>query len=261
MNIIRSAATTLVLLTPLQAPASTVDILFESTLEASDSQRLLLSEAEQFWENTLVGYQPGIEIDQVTIDIGAFDIDGERGSLAQGGPGTVVRQSGYVLPTSGFIEFDTADLDRLEAGGSLLGLFLHEVGHVLGFGTLWTENNLYVDDSGQYKAANGLAAYREEFDPTAPFVPVEMDGGPGTRNAHWDETWAGGENELMTGFIDLPLFLSDTTAASFRDLGYVTQTASEPPPVAVIPLPAPFWLGLGALSALGLLGRRRRRAA
>jgi hypothetical protein len=38
-----------------------------------------------------------------------------------------------------------------------------------------------VDGTGQYTSANTLAAYQAECDATATFVPVELDGGPGTR--------------------------------------------------------------------------------
>ena len=33
--------------------------------------------------------------------------------------------------------FDTADLASLESDGRLLGVILHEMGHVLGIGTIW----------------------------------------------------------------------------------------------------------------------------
>jgi hypothetical protein len=36
------------------------------------------------------------------------------------------------------MSFDTADLDRMEADGCLQDVILHEMGHVLGFGTLWS---------------------------------------------------------------------------------------------------------------------------
>ena len=38
------------------------------------------------------------------------------------------------------MSFDTADLARMEADGSLTDVILHEMGHVLGFGTLWSRH-------------------------------------------------------------------------------------------------------------------------
>lgn len=254
MHPIKSFFVSAVFLVPFPALASAVDIRFETLQPATDSQALLLSEAEAFWENTLPGYQPGIDIDQVTISVGAFDIDGPSGRLAQAGPRDLVEASGFTLPTAGVVDFDSADLDRLEAEGSLFGLLLHEVAHVLGFGTLWTENDVYVDGSGQYTGRNALSAYQAEFDPLATFVPAELDGAQGTRDAHWDENWAGGPQELMTGFLDSPLFLSETTIASFRDLGYETRASVVP-----VPLPAGLGLTLSALGMLGLVGMHRRQ--
>lgn len=257
MPFIRPAVLSLLLL-PSATLASTLDIVFDSPAETSESQLQLLSEAEQFWETVLPGYQPGIEIENVTISVGAFDIDGESGRLAQAGPIDLVDQGGFILPTGGFVDFDLADLEQVETEGTLFGILLHEVAHVLGFGTLWEANDLYAIGSGEYTGANAVEAYRAEFDPTASFVPAELDGEEGTRDAHWDETWAGGENELMTGFIDPPLFLSETTVASFIDLGYVAQTLPVSP--TPVPLPAGIWMGLSAVGLLGLMRGRRRSA-
>ena len=36
------------------------------------------------------------------------------------------------------MQFDSADLASLEAQGQLVNVILHEMGHVLGLGTIWT---------------------------------------------------------------------------------------------------------------------------
>lgn len=241
-------------LAPLSARASLLDIVFQSPQAPTPSQQVLLDNAEVFWETALGGYQPGIDIPNVMIDVGAFDADGEFGLLAVAGPTATVDAAGFVLPTRGFVDFDISDLARLETEGTLFGVLLHEVAHALGFGTLWEENGLYVAGSGAYTGAEGVSAYRQEFDSAATSVPVELDGTRGTIDAHWDETWAGGEGALMTGFIDTPLFLTETTLGSFRDLGYSGQATA-----AVVPLPAGLVLGLSGLAALGGLSRRRQQ--
>lgn len=258
MSLFRSTLTCFCLLMPASAFASPVDILFQTALAPTETQQQLLRDAEAFWESTLTGYQPGISIENVTINIDAYDADGAGGLLAIARPTRTVTRSGFKLPTTGVVDFDINDLDRLEKDGRLFGLLLHEVAHVLGFGTLWMENGLYTDGTGQYTGTHAIRAYQQEFDPFAVSIPVELDGAEVTRDAHWDETWAGGPNELMTGYYDLPLFLSETTVASFRDLGYTTR-----PPLAVIPLPAGIWLGLGALGMLGAVraSRKGRRPA
>jgi hypothetical protein len=40
------------------------------------------------------------------------------------------------------VTLDTDDVGRLEASGRLVDLILHELGHALGFGTLWARKGL-----------------------------------------------------------------------------------------------------------------------
>ncbi|MEM7711737.1 MAG: VPLPA-CTERM sorting domain-containing protein [Pseudomonadota bacterium] len=233
------------------AQAATFNLIFNLPDAVTESQREVVARAETLVESTILGYQDDIVIDAVEIDVGTFD-EGPGGTLATAGPDETVERAGRILPTAGSVDFDVADLAPLEADGTLFDVFVHEVAHVLGFGTLWAVNGLSQPGSGTYTGALGLAAYRAEFDPDATFIPVELEFGPGTADSHWDEDWAGGINELMTGFIDAPVFASATTVATFEDLGYVTTGAL----VAPIPLPASAWLLLAGLGALGL----RRRA-
>ncbi len=229
--------------------ASTFNIIFELPVAPSDSQAAILADAEFFWEYYITGYQTGISVDALTIEVGAYDLDGLYGTLAETSIAAVSAQDSFTLPEAAFIDFDLADLDWLEVTDELFGVLVHEIAHAMGFGSLWIENGVYEAASGAYLGAAGLAAYRAEFDPSADFVPVELDFGPGTADAHWAETWAGGPNALMTGFNDPPLYISRTTIASFRDLGYT---------IAPIALPSGMWLSLGALAFLGAVAGQRR---
>jgi hypothetical protein len=101
------------------------------------------------------------------------------------------------------------------------------------------------------------------FLPGASFVPVELGGGSGTANGHWDEAdgggadgaFAGGKDELMTGWLGSSTFVSNTTIASFADIGYTTSVTH---PVSAVPLPAGGVLFLSALIGIGFVGRRRK---
>ena len=63
-------------------------------------------------------------------------IDGAGGVLGSAGP-CLIRDTG---PTAvGRMRFDTADLASLEGGGQLDEVVLHEMGHVIGIGSLWGE--------------------------------------------------------------------------------------------------------------------------
>ena len=82
-------------------------------------------------------------IDDVQIDASGVPIDGPFGVLGQAGP-DVLRPVSF-LPAHGVMQFDTADLALLESSGELQLVILHEMMHVLGFGTIWTDLNLLIN--------------------------------------------------------------------------------------------------------------------
>ena len=60
----------------------------------------------------------------------------------------------------------------------------------LGFGTVWDMNTgIYVNGTGHYTGTAALAAYQKEFvgQQNATYVPVELGGGVGAADSHWDE--------------------------------------------------------------------------
>jgi len=173
----------------------------------------------------------GQDIDDIVIQASITDIDGSGGVLGQAGP-TVVRTADYT-PIMGIMEFDVADAQDFYDIGEMDAIILHEMMHVLGFGTLWDYSNLItqqVDDNGAkrpvddiitavYNGTDGNAAY--DADPDT-FIMVETDGGSGTAYGHWDEETY--NYELMTGYIGGTgagvNYLSDWSVASLSDLGY-----------------------------------------
>ena len=48
------------------------------------------------------------------------------------------------------MQFDSADLASMEASGSLYGVILHEMGHVLGIGTSWAYRGLLTGASSRH---------------------------------------------------------------------------------------------------------------
>ncbi len=121
--------------------------------------------------------------------------------------------------------FDTADLKQMQQNGTLKDVITHEMGHVLGIGTIWSFKNLLKKGGTSNPTFTGKAAMKAfgALRGSGPKeVPVENTGGPGTADSHWRETVF--RNELMTGFIgSTGNPLSRMTVASLQDLGYVVD--------------------------------------
>ncbi len=188
------------------------------------------------------GPSPAIDqpIDDLLIFVSLGPIDGPGGILGQAGP--CFLHSVGLLPAIGQMTFDVADLDGIEAAGLLSDVVLHEMGHVLGYGTLWSDLGLLQDPS----SLGGLDPYFNGPLAIASFdslggsghvgakVPVEDQGGPGTADAHWRE--ATFENEIMTGFVNAGFNpLSAVSIASMADIGYAVDYATADPYVIAFP--------------------------
>lgn len=199
----------------------------------------------------VTGRQTPVELGDLVISASVLTIDGAGGILGQASPTQGAITGGFTYATQGFMEFDAADVGSLVNAGTFDDVVLHEMLHVIGLGPLWVANGVYVNGTGQYTGAAGLAAYQAEFNPAASFIPVDTTSGPGTANLHWDEDLfendpATFSDEIMTGFLNGPTYISETTRQSFIDIGYEVASAS----VAPVPLPAS---GGGALLGLGAL--------
>lgn len=219
-----------------------ITLHFETDL--TDSQREAFEWAVKRWSEVIVGDVgdvAGFNIDAGdcgNAEAGSYDIDdllifvnvayedGEGGVLGFGGP-CYIRNSNN-LPFMGRISFDSADLESLEEDGLLNSVILHEMGHVLGIGTIWEMDGLLDWDDGVDSCADADSIFfignsaSQEWQDTflqAGNPPVENSGGAGTKCGHWLETKF--DNELMTGWLNgnsQPL--SRVTAASLEDLGY-----------------------------------------
>lgn len=198
------------------------------------AQRAAFSDAAARWSQIIVGDLPdvndgGVIIDDVRITATAPNIDGRGSILGQSAP-TAFR-AGSNLPFKGFMEFDSADLAQLEADGQLGRVILHEMAHVLGFGTIWGAKGLLSDggtENPRYTGPSATGQYNALFGTSNQSTPVEGGAGAGTNDAHWRESTFG--NELMTGFLNgggsNPL--SKVTVGAMADLGYsVSYSAAD----------------------------------
>ena len=279
--------------------------------ELSALQQSYFTDGLNFWQSRLTGYQDGVTRDWV-LTVDTFSQAAQNGGIILGSAGAAdlalsnfVAGSSYshgrfIYTTSGVAQFNT----HPDAGN--LGInpltIRHEIGHALGIGIVWEANEIYNDGNpnnnfsylvndlpyervlaggtpGQYMGASALAAYREEYDPDANYIPIELDGGPGTAHGHWNEVTdhfsienqagfdadpgdgsaapivTAGENageslddELMSGTLSGTAYLSDTTLASMEDIGYT-----------IVPEPAAFALIIGLLGGLSVRRRLKDR--
>ena len=184
------------------------------------------------WSQIIIGDIPDFNsgqygvIDDLLIDASITAIDGAGGILGQAGP-DLLRPAPSRLPAHGEMEFDSADVATMYANGTWTNVILHEIGHILGIGTLWSLLGL-KNGAGDYIGVHGLAEYRAlAGNPSAASVPIEHDGGSGTAGAHWDEDTFNAE--LMTGFAEssgIPMPISRMTVGSLEDLGYTVNYAA-----------------------------------
>ncbi|MEO1132871.1 MAG: leishmanolysin-related zinc metalloendopeptidase, partial [Cyanobacteria bacterium J06639_1] len=231
---------------PCLAPPSEFDIrlrFFDTSL--SPSQQAVVRDAANRWMRAILSDSPSesvrIEpnecldgtplfdetVDDLAIDVYAVPIDRANGTLAQAGP--CVLRPGSNLPVYGVLQFDTNDLDQLERDGELFDIALHEMAHVLGFGTIWTDLGLLSQNSGgiglndpRFLGTNAQQAYADLGESGT--VPVENLGGAGSINSHWRESTFG--SELMTSRVTTGANpLSRLTIAQFADLGYRVNPA------------------------------------
>lgn len=213
---------------PREVAGFQIEIVFGGGLTAS--QQAVFANAAAKWQSILTGDIPdigaspgqwGAAVDDVRITASGQAIDGVGGILGSAGPEWI--RGGSSLPISGVMTFDSADLANLQANGSLTNVIIHEMGHVLGLGTLWATKGLISGAGGAnpiYTGTNAVTEYRRMAgNNSLTSIPVENTGGSGTRDAHWRESIF--TNELMTGFLDNGSNpLSRVSAAQYIDLGY-----------------------------------------
>ena len=242
------------------ATATSYDIVIvhADSSALSEGQREAFARAEEFWEKAIRGnlesstirkadlerclsnaeveYEVSDDrfVDDLLIYADTREFDGPGGILAGAGP-CVICQEG-ALPVVGVMRFDIEDMDEtelVEEGRHRYGTILHEMAHVMGFGSLWEylglledpfdPNNPTGNEDPHFVGDSAIQAFFEiggdEYTGGEP-VPAENRGGSGSVNGHWREFVF--EAELMTPFVDygVPNPLSIVTLASLQDFGY-----------------------------------------
>jgi len=226
--------------------------------------RQVFRDAERVWESRINGYSsslPAAVQSQLTgrLSITANTFIGQQGGLLGFAGPTQLAQTFTTVgnPANGRSLLTTAvvagqmSFDLLDANGpQFADTVLHEMGHVLGIGTLWELNGIVNADGSergllqnrnglfQYIGRNGIHGFREQSGHhRANYVPTENFGGPGTAFGHWaggtSPNWFfapanGSRRELMTGFATAaPTFISEASWGSLSDVGWSVDGYNE----------------------------------
>src|SRR5215203_5150156 len=145
----------------------TIVVEFVGGLNAT--QKNAFKKAAKRWSKVIVGDLPNVTvgsqlIDDVLIEASGVPIDGPGGILGQAGP-THLRPpsagAAAFIPAKGRMQFDTADLASMQADGSLNDVITHEMGHVLGIGTIWANKGLLSGSTTNNPTFAGTNAKKE----------------------------------------------------------------------------------------------------
>jgi hypothetical protein len=215
-----------------------IEVRFTGSMPGS--QQAIFDAAAGWWTRAISGDLPSVPmsvpagacgvphaainevVDDLIIFVAVSPIDGPGKILGSAGP-CFIRSGG--LPVLGVMYLDAADVDQMQINGTLEAVVAHEMGHILGVGTMWGGMVVGAGSSDPYftggAAVSAFLASGGSGYPGNP-VPVENTGGPGTRDSHWRESVFG--SELMTGWINgASAPLSSVTLASLVDLGYTVK--------------------------------------
>lgn len=237
---------------PPPPPPSGFHIEYEYQTPMDPDVQAVFEAAAARWAEVIVGKLPEVHVDIDTGQCGSTTpidrtvddlliivqveyIDGPGGILGSAGPCLV--RGGSILPALGRVRLDEADVNQMLQNGTLYDVVLHEIGHVLGIGTLWSAMGLLQDPAPEsdpdldpyFSGPEAIAGFDAVGGTTytdGEKVPVENTGGNGTRNGHWRQSVL--SNELMTGWLsggsNNPLSL--ITVGSLADMGYTVDSGA-----------------------------------
>lgn len=235
----------------------TIDFEFDATVPGS--VQALFNAAADLWENVIVGDLPdvrlanGIVVDDLLIQVSMADLGSSVIALAGF---TDIRIGNSSAPANG--NFSQSGLPYIgemtinttfETAVGLANTITHEIGHVIGFGTLWQAGvGSFPDlvtgigtDDPVFVGSNAVREYNSIFSTVGSSVPLyEVSSATppaydGSYGSHWrdsvfnDYPYYG---ELMTSAypVDgdangavIPSLLSRVTVGALDDLGYVVN--------------------------------------
>ena len=169
-------------------------------------------------ENNIATRLPGRGVDDIYISVFERNIDGEGGLFALAGPDLIVGDENSIV--AGSIQIDPNDLAVALEKNVFLPLMLHEIGHVLGVGTMWEDHGLIDNVEQTYIGPHALEAWHNK---------VGCSGNLPLSGNHWNEDCV--DDEFMTPFFKFnrPAPVSSLTLGALEDLGYQVNRDEEDP--------------------------------
>ena len=198
---------------------------FDLVLQAAARWERIISEDPWGpWSEKILRYLPEENIatripregvDDIYVSVFEVDIDGPGGLFALAGPDLIIGADSKIV--AGSIQIDPNDIEIALEKNVFLPLLLHELGHVLGVGTMWEEHGLV--DGETYIGIHGVEAWQDEVGCSTGYLPLSGN--------HWNEDCV--QNEFMTPFFRFnhPAPVSSLTMGSLEDLGYVVNRQEE----------------------------------
>lgn len=214
----------------------------------TDAEKVSLETAVNKWENVIISELPDVgEVDDLQITVETTDVDGQGGTLAFAGP-RAFRSEEAFLPYLGAVTIDIADRSESRA---LVEIVTHEIGHVLGIGTFWSQ---FLENQGtdrvSYVGENAVREANTIFGTDVDRIAIEpfVEG-------HWAE--ARDFSELFDGtFVPSPSNgLGKELMTPFYDNERIDENGNvviaEGAPVDADPFSPLSRITIGALEDLG----------
>ena len=154
----------------------TIEVRFLGGLNTR--QKAAFTAAADRWVKAIVGDLPPVRIGDDVIDDVLIEAQGGRSTVPEdprpsrpdshppGGHRCV-----SIVARQGIMTFDTDDLKKMQSEGTLNDVITHEMGHVLGIGTIWPLKKLLKGEGTENPTFSGkaaMAAYKKLREPAAP---------------------------------------------------------------------------------------------